>query len=79
MGFLTDKRRRRIVVDRSFQYKTALIGVLYIGATSAFLLFPLFDMMGHVETLLAAHPDNLSPFYERQKTFATVSSTLFTR
>jgi len=75
MGLITGGRRTKIVVDKGFQIRTTLGGIIYIVAVAAFLGFPLIEMMGHVDTLLKDRPDDLVSFYKTQKSL-TVASTI---
>ena len=77
MGILGNTRRRKIIVDRSYQFKTTLVGIVYIAAAAAFLAIPLFNMMRHIDTLLEGHPGDLAGFYQSQKAYAIASSALF--
>jgi methyl-accepting chemotaxis protein len=77
MGLITGGRRTRIVVDKGFQIRTTLGGIVYILAVAVFLGFPLVEMMGHIDTLLQGRPEDLATFYKTQKAFTIASTALF--
>jgi nitrogen fixation/metabolism regulation signal transduction histidine kinase len=70
-------RRRTIVVDRSFQYKAAIVGVLYILAVALVLAVPLYKTMDSVDALLLEQGEDLQQAYHSQRTNAIALGALF--
>lgn len=77
MGIFGNDRRTKIVVDRQFQLKATLVGMLYIVAVAVCLSLPLVNTMRSIGTLLEGRSENLVAFYNTQQTYTIISLVLF--
>ncbi|MDH3215801.1 MAG: HAMP domain-containing protein [Candidatus Krumholzibacteria bacterium] len=77
MGIFGGDRRRKIVVDRQFQVRATLIGMIYIVAVAVCLSLPLVNTMRSIGVLLEGRSQDLVTFYRTQQTYTILSLALF--
>ena len=77
MRFRRRDRRRQVVVDKSFQYRYALLGALYIGVIATVLAMPFLPLLRTLHSLMEGAPD-LSRAVARQEKLALLSFGLCT-
>jgi methyl-accepting chemotaxis protein len=77
MGFFTGGRRRKLVVDRRFQYGTTILGIAYIVAIAVFITVPLLELMQQIDTLAEGQGEELAHFYKSQQRYTFASVALF--
>ena len=66
-------RRRTLIVDKSFQFKATLIGVIYIMATAVCLALPAFYLMRLMRILLATSTGEMAAVYRNQQNYTVVA------
>lgn len=70
-------RRRQIVVDRGFQYRAAVVGVIYIVAVAVIIAVPTLRMMEALDSLLPGQGEELRAAFEAQRLNAIVLFGVF--
>ncbi len=66
-------RRRRLFVDKPFQLRTTLIGIVYIMATAFCLSLPAFYLMRLMRILLATSTGEMAAVYRTHQTYTMLA------
>jgi len=77
MGLFHTGRRRQYVVDKKFQLRATLVGVVYIVAVTASLGLLVGYLTRSMGLLLEAHSEELTTLYYAQQRDMMVTTTLF--
>ena len=77
MKIFGDGRRRTIVVDRSFQYRATIVGLVYIVAVAVVISLPLMSMMRSTDLLLQGRSQELISLYRNQQTHTILALSVF--
>jgi methyl-accepting chemotaxis protein len=70
-------RRRRIVVDKRYQYKSTVTGILYILALSASFALPVIYLMHSMDILLQGRSEEINSLYQAQQRHMIIAVVLY--
>jgi len=71
-------RRRKILIDKRFQFRFALAGALYIGVIAICLSLPFVPLLNTMRALLEGEPTYLVELVHRQENLAILTFILCT-
>jgi len=77
MDILSGGRRRKIVVDKSFQYGSAFASALYIIAVGLCLSLPFLYLIRSMNFLIANHGSELGDLLRSQQRITVVAASLY--
>ena len=77
MKALSSGRRNRFIVDKHYQWRTTLIGVLYILAVGFFVAFPFAYLMRATNGLLAGYHVDLTNSFNNLQRLTLISGLFF--
>lgn len=77
MDILTGGRRRKLIVDKSFQLRTAFASVFYVVAVGTCLSVPFIYLIRSTNYLLASHGRELAQLVRDQQKITVVAASLY--
>jgi nitrogen fixation/metabolism regulation signal transduction histidine kinase len=73
MGIFSRGRRKTLVVDKQYQYKTTIIGIVYILAAAFCLSLPIINLMRAMNLLLQSHSAGMVDMYKTQQQYTIMA------
>ncbi|NIM18911.1 MAG: HAMP domain-containing protein [Candidatus Latescibacteria bacterium] len=77
MKYPKSGRRTKVIIDKHFQLRTSLVGVLYILAVGVFVAFPFAYLMRATNGLLVGYPSDLAASFEKLQGIIIISGSFF--
>ncbi len=70
------KRRKQFIVDKQFQLRFALVGLMYISTIGICLYLSITPLLSTLTVLLEGQPSNMVEFVERQRASSLLTFVL---
>ena len=70
-------RRRKVIVDKEFQWKSTIIGLIYIMSIAIFVAIPFVYLLKATDGLLSGYSEELTGSFAQLQTITMVAGSLF--